>query len=233
MLVAAYVDELAADQALDQLKEAKKRGEMYYDDAAVIRQDPHGKVHIKETGDMSTGKGTGIGALIGGVIGLLGGPAGVALGATVASGAAIGAIAAHHDAGFSNESLKEIGGALLPGTSALAAVTSKDFVEAVRKQVPETETLSVARDLATAIQDRLRARQDTLIGLVITEEGIAATQVVSSPSELAVFGIAATEDDVVAVAGVATPEGVVVAGVATADEPEADDTADDESEKSV
>jgi uncharacterized membrane protein len=233
MLVAAYVDELAADQALDQLKEAKKRGEMYYDDAAVIRQDPHGKVHIKETGDMSTGKGTGIGALIGGVIGLLGGPAGVALGATVASGAAIGAIAAHHDAGFSNESLKEIGGALLPGTSALAAVTSKDFVEAVRKQTPKTETLSAARDLATAIQDRLRARQDTLIALAITEAGIAATQVVSSPSELAVFGIAATEDDVVAVAGVATPEGAVVAGVATADEPEADDTADDESKKSV
>jgi uncharacterized membrane protein len=197
MLVAAYVDELAADQALDQLKEAKKRGEMYYDDAAVIRQDPHGKVHIKETGDMSTGKGTGI------------------------------------DAGFSNESLKEIGGALLPGTSALAAVTSKDFVEAVRKQTPKTETLSAARDLATAIQDRLRARQDTLIALAITEAGIAATQVVSSPSELAVFGIAATEDDVVAVAGVATPEGAVVAGVATADEPEADDTADDESKKSV
>ena len=230
MFVAAYVDERAAEQALDQLKEAKKRGEIYYDNAAVIRQDSKGKVHINETGDMSTGKGTGIGALIGGVIGILGGPAGIAIGA--GSGAVIGAIAAHHDAGFSNESLKEIGGALLPGTSALAAVTSKDFVEAVRKQTPKGETLTAARDIASEIHDRLAARQDTLLGLVITEEGVAATQIVSSPSELAVFGIAATEDDAVVVAGVATPEGAVVAAATTADEPEEEATADDESEKS-
>jgi uncharacterized membrane protein len=231
MFVAAYVDERAADQALDQLKEAKKRGEMYFDDTAVIRQDAKGKVHIKETGDMSTGKGAGIGALIGGVIGILGGPAGIAIGA--GGGAAIGAMAAHHDAGFSQESLKEIGGALLPGTSALVAVTSKDFVEAVRKQTPKTETLTMARELATAIQDRLRARQDTLLGLVITEEGIAATQVVSSPSELAAFGIAATEDEAVAVAGVATAEGAVVATATTADEPEEEATEEDESDKSA
>ena len=231
MLVAAYVAERGAEQALDQLKEAKKRGEMYYDNAAVIRQDDKGKVHIKETGDMSTGKGAGVGALIGGVVGLLGGPAAVAAGA--AGGAAIGAIAAHHDAGFSNESLKEIGGALLPGTSALAAVTSKDFVEAVRKQAPKGQTLTAARDLASEIHDRLAARQDTLLALVITEEGLAATQIVSSPSELAVFGIAATEDEAVAVAGVATPEGVVVAAATTVDEPEEAEAEEDDSDKSA
>ena len=96
MMVAAYVDELGADQVLDKMKQAKKRGDLYYDDAAVIRQDPKGKVHIKESGDMTTGKGAGIGALIGGVVGLLGGSAGVAWGA--AAGAAVGGIAAHGDA---------------------------------------------------------------------------------------------------------------------------------------
>ena len=66
MFVAAFVDERAADAALEGLKEAKRSGEFYYDDAAVIRRDAEGKLHIKETGDMSTGKGAGIGALVGG-----------------------------------------------------------------------------------------------------------------------------------------------------------------------
>ena len=216
MMVAAYVDELGADQAFDSMKQAKKEGSFYYDDAAVIRQDPKGKVHIEEMGDMSTGEGTGIGALIGGVIGILGGPAGVALGA--AGGAAIGAIAAHGDAGFSQDSLKEIGGALLPGSSAIAAITSKEFVEAVRKQAPDTDRISVARELASTIHEALQARKDILLGLVVTEEGIAATRVESSPSEVAVFGIAATEEGVVAAAAVATEEGAAYVAAAADEE---------------
>ena len=112
-------------------------------------------------------------------------------------------------------------------------MTSKDFVEAVRKQTPKGQTLTVARDIALEIHNRLAARQDTLLGLLITEEGVAATQIVSSPSELAVFGIDATEDDVVAVAGVATDEGVVVATATTADEPAEEETEDDESDKNA
>ena len=116
LLVAAYVHERGADNALDQLKKAKKAKQFYYDDAAVIRRSAEGKVHIKETGDMSTGKGAGIGALVGGVVGLLAGPVGwAALG-----GAGIGAIAAHKDAGFDKDTLEEIGSALPSGTSALA-----------------------------------------------------------------------------------------------------------------
>ncbi|UCC53433.1 MAG: hypothetical protein JSV68_05580, partial [Anaerolineaceae bacterium] len=53
LLVAAYVDERGADNALDQLKQAKKAKQFYYEDAAVMRRSAEGKVHIKETGDMS------------------------------------------------------------------------------------------------------------------------------------------------------------------------------------
>ena len=134
MILAAYVDEEAADQTLDNMKKAKKQGSFYFDDAAVVRQDSKGKVKIKETGDMTTGHGAGIGALVGGVVGILGGAAGIALGA--AAGAAIGGIAAHTDGGFDHDSLKELGGALVPGSSAIAATTSKEFVENVREAVP-------------------------------------------------------------------------------------------------
>ncbi len=212
MFVAAYVDELGADQALDNLKQARDDGEIYYDDAAVVRCDAKGKVHIKETGDMSTGKGAGIGALIGGVIGILGGPGAIAAGA--AAGAAIGAIAAHTDGGFDQNSLKKLGGALPAGSSALAVTTSQDFVEAVRKESTDEDTLSLASDIAGQINAHLSARQDVLMALVVTEAGVAATKVVSSPDEVAAFGIAATPDGVVARAGVATPDGAAVVDAA-------------------
>jgi uncharacterized membrane protein len=223
LFVAAYVDERGANQALDGLKQAKKDDEFYYDDAAVVRRDAEGKVHINETGDMTTGKGAGIGALIGGVLGLLGGPAGVALG--LGAGALVGGIAAHGDAGFDNDSLKEIGAVLPVGTSALAVTTSKDFVEEVRKQAPDEETLILARDIATQINDSLSARKDILMAMVLTEAGVAASKVVSSPEEVAAFGIAATEEGMVARAGVATEGGVAVfdaAAVPVEDEPEDD-----------
>ena len=208
MFVAAYVDEQGADQALDDLKQARDDGQFYWDDAAVVRNDAKGKVHIRETGDMSTGKGAGIGALVGGVIGILGGPAGIAAGA--AAGAAIGAIGAHTDGGFDQKSLKELGGALPPGSSALAVTTSQDFVEEVRKESTDEDTLSLAGDIAAEISEQLNARNDVLLALVITEDGVAAGKVVSSPTEVAAFGIVATSDGVVARGGVATADGAAV-----------------------
>jgi uncharacterized membrane protein len=230
LFVAAYVDERGADNTLDALKEAKKNDEFYYDDAAVVRRSAEGKVHIKESGDMTTGKGAGIGALIGGVLGLLGGPTGVALG--LGAGALVGGIAAHGDAGFDNDSLKEIGAALPAGTSALAVTTSKDFVEEVRKQAPDEETLTLAKDIATQINDSLSARKDVLMAMVLTEAGVAASKVVSSPEEVAAFGIVASEGGVVARAGVATEGGaVVVDAAAVPEEDEPQDEPEDDSQQ--
>ncbi len=224
-MIAGYTDEKAADRALDALKQAKHAGEFAYDDAAVIRRDAEGKVHITETGDMSTGKGAGIGALIGGVFGLLGGPAGVALGA--GAGAAIGGIAAHSDAGFNNETLERIGGALPASTSALGVTTSKYFVESVRAAATDEETLTMAQDIADEISGNLNAGQDLLMALVITEDAVAATKVVAGPDAVAVFGIAVSEEGVVAGAVVATDEGV--AAVEAVAVPDSDTTGGSES----
>ena len=213
MVVAAYVDEMAADQALDAMTQAKKDGSFYFDDAVVVRQDAKGKLHIKETGDMSSGAGAGIGAAIGGVIGLLGGAPGMVLGA--AAGAAIGGIAAHHDAGFSTDSLKELGSALVPGSSAIVATTSKDFVEEVRAQTDDSDRMTKAKDISTTIKSALQMRKDILLGIVLTEKGIAATKVISSPTELAVFGVKANEQGVVAGGAVSTADGAAYKVAAT------------------
>lgn len=190
MFLAAFVDEGRANEALGGMKEAKKSGDFDFDDAAVIRSDAKGKVHVSETGDMSTGKGAVVGGVVVGVLSLLGGPAVLAL--PVLAGAGMGAIAALKDSGFDNDSLKEIGAALPAGTSAIVATTSTKFVEEVRKESEQGETLSFARDIAGDIRAHLGARQDVLYTLVLTEEGIGVAKVVSSPDTLAIFGIVAT-----------------------------------------
>ena len=157
-LVVAFTDEMAADQALDAMKAAKKQQQFYFEDAAVIRQDAQGKVHYHETGDMSTGKGAGIGALVGGVLGILGGPAGVMVGAGV--GAAAGAAIATRDSGFKNENLKTIGLALMPGNSAVAVITSHDFLKAMQQQVPIEDIRTVVGNLAAETLGAARGGQE-------------------------------------------------------------------------
>lgn len=216
LLVAAYVDERGADKALEAMKDAKSRNEFYFDDAAVIRRNADGKAFIDETGDMTSGKAAGVGALVGGVIGILGGPAGIVVGA--GAGAAVGALAAATDGGFDQDSLKEIGAALPPGTSALVATTSKDFVEQVRSQTPKAETLTRAKQIASEIETHLSNREDALFSMILTEEGVAATKVTFTPKELAILGVAVTPDGAAAGAGVVTPDGAAgKAGVVTSE----------------
>jgi len=96
ILVAAYVDQGAADEVLKTVNEAKKEENFQFWDAAVIRKDERGRYYFNETRDMSTPKGAGIGAIIGGLIGIPGGPAGIILGSGL--GAALGGFAASADA---------------------------------------------------------------------------------------------------------------------------------------
>ncbi|MGI9623574.1 MAG: DUF1269 domain-containing protein [Acidimicrobiales bacterium] len=189
VFLASYTAEDGADTAFEGLKDAELGG-FAYENAAVVRRDAAGEVHIDETGDMTSGRGAGVGALVGGLIGILGGPAGMALGA--GAGAAIGGVAAHNDAGFNDESLERIGGALPAGTSALAVTTTQDFVAAVQQGSTDEETLTLAQNIADEISGSLGAGKDMLMALVLTEGGISATKVVSGPDSLAVFGILAS-----------------------------------------
>lgn len=217
-LVLAFVDENAADQALEEMKAAKKAKEFYFEDAAVVRRDANGKVHYHETGDMSAGRGAGVGAIVGGVLGLLGGPAGVALGAGV--GAAAGAALASHDAGFKNESLETVGVALTPGTSAIACITSDAFLRAVHKQVPPAEIHTMVSNLALEISRRLNAGMNMAIGLLLTEQGLAVREVAANADRAEVIGAVVTDDVIAVGAAVATREGAAYEVAVATDEGE-------------
>ena len=215
LLIAAFTDVDAADQALKNMKEAKKQGQFYYEAAAVIRKEADGDVHYHETGDMSTGKGAGIGALIGGVIGILGGPVGIALGA--GAGAAVGAIAAHGDAGFRDTSLEQIGAALRPGSSAVMIITSKDFLHEFRKQVSDDELYPMMQAVAASISDAQLQGKDMLLGFVLTEQGVAVQRLAFDEASAEVFSAVAT-DEGVAVGQAYADESGVIYQVGVADE---------------
>ena len=204
-MVAAFLDENAADQALDAMKKAKAQGQFYFEDAAVIRQDAQGKVNYHETGEMARGKGAGIGALVGGIVGVLGGPVGVALGVGV--GAAVGA-AASGDKGFRNESLGTVGVALKPGTSAIAAITSHDFLRAVQKQVPIEQIRAAVSNLAAELSARLEENKNVAVGLLLTENALAIKEIAANEEVTEVVGAVITDGAVVVGAAVATADGV-------------------------
>jgi uncharacterized membrane protein len=205
-LVMAFTNETAGDQALQAMIQAKKEKKFYFEDAAVMRQDASGKVHYQETGDIKTGKGAGIGALVGGIIGIFGGPGGIALGA--GAGAALGAAMSHGDAGFRDESLNTVGLALKPGTSAVVAITSDAFLKAVQKQVPVENVRAFVNNLAQEVSNNLNEGKSVALGVVLSENGLAAQKVAVSENSTEVVAVVVTQDAAMTAAAVVTKEGV-------------------------
>jgi uncharacterized membrane protein len=203
-LVMAFTDETAGDEALKAMKEAKKQKQFYFEDAAVIRQSADGEVHYEETGDMRMGRGAGAGALIGGILGALGGPAGIAMGAS--AGAALGAAASHGDAGFRDESLKTVGLALKPGTSAVTAITSDAFLKALRKEIPVEDIRTFVSNLAALISRRLNEGKNVALGVILAEDGLALKEVAVGENSAEVTGLVITDEAVIAGGAVATAD---------------------------
>jgi uncharacterized membrane protein len=177
-LVVAFLDEMAADEALDDLKEAKIQHQFYFEGAAVVQQNAEGKVDYHETGTMSTGKGAGIGALVGGVLGILGGPAGVALGAS--AGAAVGAAIAYSDKGLKTENLEMVGVSLKPGTSAIVVVSSHDWVEAAQKQIPTEDIRAAVVELGAHLSARLGENKNVALGFFLAGARLGLKEIAAS-----------------------------------------------------
>jgi uncharacterized membrane protein len=107
-----------AEQVLKTMRSAQHEGYISLDDSAVVVRDEQGKFHVKNEVD----RGVKIGALGGGALGLLIGGllfpvAGILVG--VLGGAAVGALAG---VGIDKNFVKEVEGAMEPGTSAVVLI---------------------------------------------------------------------------------------------------------------
>jgi uncharacterized membrane protein len=115
-VIASFRLEDGASNALGTLKQISKEQSLGVQNAAVLKVSDDGKLRIKETADMSGGKGMVVGGVVGGVIGLFGSTVLWPLGI----GAAVGGLAARlRDSGFPNQKLQELGARLQPGNSLL------------------------------------------------------------------------------------------------------------------
>lgn len=205
IIIAAFQEEDTADETLKVLKEAKKEKLISIDNAAVIKKDEDGKLHIKETADMGGGKGAGVGALVGGAIGLIAGPLGMAAGSAL--GAAVGGITAKlYDGGFKDERLRQIGTSLQPGTSAIVAVIEHRWVADLERDLAEEGADVITANLAADIAEQLKKGGEVSYTAISDEGSMAAGRVATSEDEAEVSGFIASEEGVVAAAGIAELE---------------------------
>jgi uncharacterized membrane protein len=206
IVVAAFQEEKAADEALAELKQAKWAGLIGIQNAAVIRRDEKDKLHIKELKDWGGGKGAAWGGALGAVLGVLTGPGILVAGA---AGALIGGLAAKlRDSGFSDERLKTIGDSLQPGTSAIVAVIEHKWVADLEKQMQEAQADVVTMAVAADIADQLEAGREVAITALSSSEGFAASRVAAGEDQVEAGQLVLTEDGLVAGHVIATDEGI-------------------------
>jgi uncharacterized membrane protein len=151
LVVAVFDDEKAAWDAVVTASTIAAQGKLGLHDACLVVRDSDGKVHKRETHDISTSKG----GWYGGAWGLLGG---AILGfpiAVAAAGAGIGAfMARRRDLGITEAFEKEIAHRLNPGTSAAVVLVEEGHAKEIeaaargRGAWAKTVTLSDAQAIA-------------------------------------------------------------------------------------
>ncbi len=216
MLIAAFNEEKAADEALHELKEAKWAGLIGIQNAAVIRRDEKNKLHIKETGDWGGGKGAVAGGAIGAAAGILLGPGALVTGAV---GALIGGLAAKlRDSGFSDERLKKVGDGLKPGTSAIIAVVEHKWVAEMEKQMAEADADVFTEEIAADVSAQLDAGREVAYTALSTTDAFAAERVAVGEDEVQTSRLVITEDGLIAGNMVTTEDGTVGEAVIATEE---------------
>jgi uncharacterized membrane protein len=211
VIIAAFNDEQGADEALKALKQVKKEKMIKIEDAAVLRKDEKGKIHIKETADMGGGKGAVLGGVAGGVLGLVFGPA---LVVPAAVGALVGGLAAKlHDAGFSNERLQQVSEGLKPGSSAIIAVVEHTWVKEVEKALAEQNADIATEALSADIADQLEAGHDVAYTALATQDGVALARSAGDENYQEGGAVVVGEDEAVGAQYVATPDGFAIQAV--------------------
>jgi uncharacterized membrane protein len=206
LIVAAFQDESGAEQALQELKAAKKEGLIKIDNAAILKKDADGKIHIKEAKDMGGGKGAVIGGVVGGVLGLIAGPAAIA---TAAIGATIGGLAAKlSDGGFRDDRLQTIAASLKPGSSAIVALIEHEWVDEMeqimREQGADAMTAAVSADIAKQLEEGA----EVAYSLTDTGDSVNLSRVAASDAKVEAGSLTVDETGAVRTRLVATADGI-------------------------
>src|SRR5512139_742391 len=205
LIVAAFKDEKTAKEALKVLKQAQREKLIKIDNAAVLRKDEKGKLHIRETADMGGGKGAAIGGVAGAAIGLIAGPV---LLVPAAVGALVGGLSAKlRDSGFSDARLKALGARLTPGSSAIVAVVEHTWVNEVKKVMAEARADLFTEAIGADIGAQLETGHEVAYTAIASEQGFAASRVAGGKDEIEAGAVLVDDTGLYGARFVATPEG--------------------------
>jgi len=177
LIVAAFQDEDGAERALNELKAAKKDNLIKIENAAVIRKDMKGKLHIKETAERKeAGKGVGVGLVVGALLGAFTGGATLVL---AAGGAVVGGLATKlHDSGFDDKRLETMGRSLKPGTSAIVALIEHKWVGELAQELSEAGADVLTQAISDDIATQLEEDREVAYTVIASDEGAASDRVV-------------------------------------------------------
>ena len=155
IFIGTYPNEAAARADYDIVKDLHKAGAVGTYDAAVVKKDLGGNVHVNKD-ETATRHGAWGGAAAGAVVGLLFPPSIIA---SAAVGAAVGAIGGHLWRGMSRSDVKEFGDIIDDGQAALIIVGESTVEEAVHKAQLRAEK-RIAKQLDVSAKDVDKAVQE-------------------------------------------------------------------------
>jgi uncharacterized membrane protein len=129
LYIGTYPDEASARADYEVVKDLHALGAVGTYDAAVVRKDEDGKVHVNKD-EMATRHGGWGGAAAGAVIGILFPPSIIG---TAIVGGAIGGVSGHLWRGMSRADVKELGDVIDAGQAALLVVGESTIADAIDK----------------------------------------------------------------------------------------------------
>jgi uncharacterized membrane protein len=157
LLVIVFAGETRAGEVLQVVQRLHEQHIVDLHNTAIVVRNAKGQIAIHETNDFTPGQGVVAGGLVGGLVGMLTGN----LARDALLGAGAGYVASRVlDLGFSDDFLRQIGEAMIPGSSALVlAIEFERVDEAIRALEPyrgkilrQTLPPDVAQKLAAAME---------------------------------------------------------------------------------
>lgn len=152
LIVIAFKDKLKAEEVLLELKKLEKEYVVDLEDAAIVTKDDEGQIKIKQTHNLTLSGAVG-GGFWGGLIGILflNPLLGFALGA--GAGALTGSLS---DYGIPDDFIKELGGTIDKGNSALFFLLRSVTVDKLLDDLDQFEGIVLKTSLSKENEDRLR-----------------------------------------------------------------------------
>lgn len=135
LLVIGFADPLRANEFLLASTRLQREGQLTLHDAVFVHRDADGRARVKETTDITTGRGALGGGMWGLLLGtLLGGPIGGLIGgAATAGGGAL--LAKLVDTGIKDDEIDKLRATVPPGSTALALLVSHVSVADLQREL--------------------------------------------------------------------------------------------------